>query len=95
MSPKKNGRIFIILMIALVAFGFGSAAHAFGLAQDFGTDLIPSDLFTTGAQQISEISDPSFNPVYLTKRVIVNTNNTTNTTNSTRTNNTIVNGSRR
>jgi hypothetical protein len=80
MSPKKNGRIFIILMIALVAYGFGSAVHASGFAPEFGMNILPDDLYMGGAQQISEISDPSFDPVYLNKRVIVNTTNSTNST---------------
>jgi hypothetical protein len=84
MSPKKTGRIFIILMIALTAYGFGSAMHAFGLAQDFGTDLLPADLYMGNVQQISEISDPAFVPVTLNKRIIVI--NTTNNTNGTRNN---------
>ncbi|HMK53670.1 MAG TPA: hypothetical protein VK444_02725 [Methanobacteriaceae archaeon] len=79
MKPQKTGKLFIVLLIALVAYGFASGAHALGVATDLGTDLIPSDLNLAGDQKISEISDPSFKQVYIIRKAL----NITNTTNST------------
>ncbi|MDP3065556.1 MAG: hypothetical protein Q8N08_02360 [Methanobacteriaceae archaeon] len=79
MKPQKTGKLFIVLMIALVAYGFASGAHAMGVADELGTKIIPSDLNLGGDQKISEISDPSFKQVYLTRRIL----NITNKTNST------------
>jgi hypothetical protein len=76
MKPQKNGKLFIVLMIALLAYGFASGVHALGIGEDVGNDLITSDLDLSGDQKISEVSDPSFKQVYLTRRAV----NVTNTT---------------
>jgi hypothetical protein len=76
MKPQKNGKLFIVLMIALLGYGFASGVHALGIGEDVGNDLITSDLDLSGDQKISEVSDPSFKQVYLTRRAV----NVTNTT---------------
>jgi hypothetical protein len=76
MKPQKNGKLFIVLMIALLAYGFASGVHALGIGEDVGNNLITSDLDLSGDQKISEVSDPSFKQVYLTRRAV----NVTNTT---------------
>jgi hypothetical protein len=77
MKPQKYGKLFIVLMIALLAYGFASGVHALGIGEDVGDNLITSDLGLSGDQKISEVSDPSFNPTYLNQRVVVNVTNAT------------------
>ena len=81
MNSKKSGTIFIVLMIALIAYGFGSVANAFDLGGNSMVNLIPSDITSFNQQQITQMNDPSFEPVYLIQHAI--TNNNTNTTNET------------
>lgn len=87
MKPKKAGTLFAVLMISMIAFGFASAANTLNIAGDFGVGLVPSNLNFNGEQKINEISDPSFSPNRLIKRVTVNVTNTTNTTNKSSTTN--------
>ena len=86
MNPKKSGTIFIVLMIAFVAFGFGSIADALNLDGDTIINLIPANFTTLNQQQITQIGDPNFKPVNLMTHVVINktntTNNDTNTTNN-------------
>lgn len=92
MNPKKSGTVFIVLMIALLAFGVASAANVVGLGSNLIDSVVPSNLSLNGQQQVSAIGDTSFTPVYVNKRVVVNITNTTpvvptnNTTNNTQTN---------
>jgi hypothetical protein len=92
MNPKKSGTVFIVLMIALLAFGVASAANVVGLGSNLIDSVVPSNLSLSGQQQVTAIGDTSFTPVYVNKRAVVNVTNTTpvvitnNTTNSTSTN---------
>jgi hypothetical protein len=83
MNPKKTGKLFIILMIAMLAYGSASAANALNLGTDLGVGIIPSDFNFNSQQKINEISDPSFSPVYLVKHVLVNNTTTVNDTTTT------------
>ncbi len=83
MTPKKSGTIFIVLMIAMVAFGAASGANALNIGTDIGVGLIPSDFNFNGEQKISEIDNSDFTPVHIYRHIIVNTTNTTNKTNKT------------
>jgi hypothetical protein len=85
MTPKKSGTLFIVLMIALVAYGAASGANALNIGTNLGVGLIPSDLNLNSDQKISEIGDSNFTPVHIVKHVQINTTNTTNTTNVTNT----------
>jgi hypothetical protein len=89
MNSKKSGTIFIVLMIALIAYGFGSVANAFDLGGNSMVNLIPSDITSFNQQQITQMNDPSFEPVYLIEQTIItnNTNTTNETSNSTNYNN--------
>jgi hypothetical protein len=93
MTPKKSGTLFIVLMIALVAYGAASGANALNIGTDIGVGLIPSNFNLNGDQKISEIGDSNFTPVHIVKHIQVNITNTTNTTNTTTiTNTTPTNG---
>ena len=93
MTPKKSGTLFIVLMIAMVAYGAASGANALNIGTDIGVGLIPSNFNLNGDQKISEIGDSNFTPVHIVKHIQVNTTNTTNTTtNTTTTNTTPTNG---
>ncbi|EKQ50641.1 MAG: hypothetical protein B655_2376 [Methanobacterium sp. Maddingley MBC34] len=93
MTPKKSGTLFIVLMIALVAYGAASGANALNVGTDIGVGLIPSNFNLNGDQKISEIGDSNFTPVHIVKHIQVNITNTTNTTNNTTiTNTTPTNG---
>ena len=80
MNPKKSGTVFIVLMIALIAFGFASAANVANVGTNVINNLIPTNLSLSGQQQITAIGDTSFKPVYVNKRAVVNITNTTNVT---------------
>jgi|WetSurMetagenome_2_1015567.scaffolds.fasta_scaffold260534_2 hypothetical protein len=80
MNPKKAGAVFIILMIALIAYGFGSFASVVDVDNGIGVGIIPSNLSLSGQQAISTIGDPSFDPVSVNKRVVVNVSNNTTVT---------------
>lgn len=90
LDPKKSGTIFIVFMVALVAFGIGSVADAFNLDGNFIVNLIPSNITTLNQQQINQIDDPSFKPVYLMTHIVTNT--TSNSTNNSTDNETDQNG---
>ncbi len=77
MNPKKSGTVFIVLMIALMAFGVASAANVANLGTNLIDSLIPSNLSLNSQEQVTAIGDTSFTPVYINKRVIVNVTNTT------------------
>ncbi|MBU4535071.1 MAG: hypothetical protein KKF16_04430 [Euryarchaeota archaeon] len=82
MNPKKSGKLFAVVLLALFAYGCGSSLSL------VTSESISIELPTTLAAddgQISTIGDPDFEPVILRQRVITITNNTTNQT----TNNTI------
>jgi hypothetical protein len=81
MNSKKSGTIFIVLMIAIIAYGFGSVANAFDLGGNSMVNLIPSDITSFNQQQITQMNDPSFQPVYLIEHTIIA--NYTNATNKT------------
>ncbi|NYB26638.1 MAG: hypothetical protein HVN34_04785 [Methanobacteriaceae archaeon] len=83
MNPKKSGTIFIVLMIAFVAFGSGSIADALNLDGDAIVNLIPDNFTSINQQQITQIDDPSFKPVPLTTHVVENNTNSTPHNNST------------
>jgi hypothetical protein len=83
LNPKKSGTIFIVLMIAFVAFGSGSIADALNLDGDAIINLIPANFTTINQQQITQIDDPSFKPVYLMTHVVINETNTNNTDDNT------------
>jgi hypothetical protein len=88
MNPKKSGTVFIVLMIALIAFGVASAANVANIGNDQLKGLTLPDLNLNNQEQITTIGDPNYQPVYITKRVVLNVTNTTtlipanNTTNS-------------
>ena len=89
MNPKTAGRLFIVLMIALVAYGFASSANALNIGTDLGVGLFPSNFNFENVQKISEIGDPSYTPVTVVRRITINITNVTNNTNKTPVNNTI------
>ncbi len=82
MNPKKSGTIFIVLMIALVAYGSGSIADAFNLDGNIIVDLLPSNITSINQQQITQIDDPNFKPVTLMTHVVYNKTENNNSTNN-------------
>lgn len=79
MNPRKAGKLFIVLMISLIAFGFGSCANALNSGNDVTSGILPSMIASNSNEQISTIGDPSFEPAHVMKQ----TYNITNSTNST------------
>ncbi len=78
MNPKKSGTMFIVLMIALIAFGVASAANVANIGNDQLKGLTLPNLNLNNQEQITTIGDPNYQPVYITKRIVLNvTNNTT------------------
>jgi hypothetical protein len=94
MDSKKSGTIFIVLMVALLAYGTGSVADALNLDGNAIVNLIPSNFTSFNQQQITPIDDPSFKPVFLIGHVVINTttNTSSNTTDDNQTNNNQNNG---
>ena len=88
MNPKKSGTVFIVLMIALIAFGVASAANVANIGNEQLNGLTLPNLNLNNQEQITTIGDPNYQPVYITKRIVLNVTNTTtlipanNTTNS-------------
>jgi hypothetical protein len=87
MNPKKSGTLFIVLMISLIAFGVASSANVANVGSNLIGGIIPTNLSLNSQQQITTISDTSFNPVYINKRVVVNLTNSTPVTPTNNTNN--------
>ncbi len=96
MNPKKSGTVFIVLMIALIAFGVASAANVANIGNDQLKGITLPNLNLNNQEQITTIGDPNYQPVYITKRAVLNvtnnttvilTNNTTNTNKSTNSSN--------
>lgn len=85
MNSGKSGKLFIVLVISLIAFGFGSCANAVNSGNDVTFGLIPSTFALDNEQQISVINDASFEPVHVMRHFYNTTNTTTanTTTNST------------
>ena len=81
MNPKKTGTVFIILMVALTAYGFGSVANALNIGGNTIVNIIPSNFTSFDQQQITPISNPSFKPVYLVQHIVINTTNTSSISN--------------
>lgn len=78
MNPKKSGTLFIVLMISLIAFGTASAINLTNIGTDAFNGITIPNLSLNSQQQITAIGDPNFQPVYITKRAVINiTNNTT------------------
>ena len=84
MNSKKAGKLFIVLMISLIAFGFGSCANALNSGNDITSGIVPSMIKSNTNEQISTVGDPSFEPVYLMKQFYNMTNSTNSTKNSTK-----------
>ncbi|MBC7100363.1 hypothetical protein [Methanothermobacter tenebrarum] len=80
MNPGKIGRIFTILMIALIAYGSASAIILFA---EIPRIEMPQ-IIKAPEEKMNIIGDPTFQPVWLQKRAI-RVNNTTiqNETNQT------------
>ena len=75
MNSKKRGKLFAVLMIALIAYGFASSISL--ITGDSISLEIPS-FNNENQSQVTIIGNPNFNPVMLKQRVIINiTNNTT------------------
>lgn len=92
MNPKKAGKLFIVLMISLVAFGFGSCANILNSGNDITFGILPSTFASDNGQQISTMGDPSFEPAHVRRQFYNNTTNTTPVINST-INSTVTNSS--
>lgn len=76
MNSTKKGRLFAILMIALIAYGFSSTMCILlkpSFAVELPTDILPSE------EKIQTMGNPGFEPVTLRKHVLNNTTNITNT----------------
>ncbi|MDO8870377.1 MAG: hypothetical protein Q7V10_06460 [Methanobacteriaceae archaeon] len=86
MNSKKRGKLFAVLMVCFIAYGFGSSVSL--LTSDTISLEVPSVL-AADQQQISTIGDPNFEPVWLKQQLIKNITNNTNITihNNTNTNN--------
>jgi hypothetical protein len=87
MNSRKAGKLFIVLMISLIAFGFGSCANVLNSGNDITFGILPSIFASDNSQQISTIGDPSFEPVHVMRQFYNTTNstpviNTRNSTNS-------------
>ncbi|AXV36857.1 MAG: hypothetical protein KO217_06275 [Methanobacteriaceae archaeon] len=80
MISRKKGKLFIVLSIALIAFGIGSVTNVLTSDNFSLNDIIPSSLAFEEQEKVMVINDPSFEPVYIEKVVPQPINNTNNTT---------------
>ncbi len=67
-------------MVALTAYGFGSVANALNIGGNSLVNFIPSDITSLNDQQLTQMNDSSFQPVYLIQHAITTSNLTSNTT---------------
>jgi len=79
MNSGKKGKLFAVLMVALVAFGFGSCANILNSGNDVISGLLPSSFALDNGNQMAVMDDPSFEPVHV-KRHFYNMTNSTNMT---------------
>ena len=77
MNPKKSGTLFIVLMVALIAFGVASAVNITHIGNEQLSSITIPKLNLSSQEQITTIGDPNFQPVYITKRIVLNVTNTT------------------
>ncbi len=77
MNPKKSGTLFIVLMIALLAFGVASAVNVTKIGNEQLSSITVPNFNLSSQEQITTIGDPNFQPVYITKRMVLNVTNTT------------------
>ncbi|MDI6723919.1 MAG: hypothetical protein QMD61_04675 [Methanobacterium sp.] len=82
MNSGKKGKLFAVLMVSLVAFGFGSCANVLNSGNDITYGILPSSFSLDNENQMAVIDDPSFEPVHV-KRHFYNLTNSTNMTNIT------------
>ena len=82
MDPHKIVNVFMIFIVASIAYGSGTAANLFDLSDKI-ENILP--YLTISDQQIMEIKNPLFKPIHLTDRYIYtkNTKNTIKTVNAT------------
>ncbi len=80
MKTRKIGKVFVVLMVSLIAFGCGSCANAVNGGNDFTKGLFSTSIAWNTQEQISVMGDSSFKPIYIYKHYY---NNNTNSTNST------------
>ncbi|MBI5680619.1 MAG: hypothetical protein HZC47_06995 [Methanobacterium sp.] len=79
MDSRKSGKVFIVLIISLIAFGLGSCVNAINAGNDITFGLLPTTLSLDNEQQMKVIDDTSFNPVHVMRHFYNNTT-VTNTT---------------
>jgi hypothetical protein len=77
MNPKKSGTLFIVLMVALIAFGVASAANVAKIGNEQLSSITIPKFNLNSQEQITTIGDPNFQPVLITKRIVLNVTNTT------------------
>ena len=83
MSSKTFGRLFMLLMICLVAYGSGSCANVLNSEDSIIFDMVPLTFALNNQPQITIINDASFEPAHVWGHYPKTTSNITNTTNST------------
>ena len=102
MNDDSIGGIVVVIIFCILAFGLGSLAGSFHIAEDISQEIIPSSL-TTSAGSIKPINEGNFTSenvtltypkktVTYTKTKTTNTTNDTNSTNSTSTGNSTYHG---
>jgi len=60
MISRKKGKLFIVLSIALIAFGIGSVTNVLTSDNFSLNDIIPSSLAFEEQEKVMVIGDPSF-----------------------------------
>lgn len=81
MDSGKKGKLFAVLMISLIAYGFGSCVNVLNSGNDVIFGILPSTVALDNQQQITAIDDSSFEPVHVKRHYYNSTNSTqTNTT---------------
>ncbi len=95
MKSGKKGKLFAVLMVSLIAFGFGSCANVLNSGNDITYGLIPSSFALINEKQIAVIEDPSFEPVRVKRHYynLTNSSSLTNKTSNSTTNKTYVSNS--
>ncbi len=83
LNAKKKGKLFAVIMIALIAYGCGSFMNLVTA----GSVDVELPTISSEEQQISTIGDPDFDPVWLKRQAVINTTNTPTNNSSNHSNN--------
>lgn len=65
MKRKSYGGLVVILLVSIIAFGFGAVFGAAHIGEEFSKEILPTSL-TTSSDIVQVIDEKSFEPANIT-----------------------------